>query len=68
MLAADPAVARRWAAEPLPLTGQLTATMAAQYAALPREARDAPVSSRISCGPPGPANRLVSLMACPRAG
>src|ERR1700722_19684426 len=35
VIAADPAAARRWAAEPLPLTGRLTAIMAAQYAALP---------------------------------
>jgi DNA-binding CsgD family transcriptional regulator len=35
MIAADPDAGRRWAAEPLPLTGQLTAIMAAQYAALP---------------------------------
>jgi DNA-binding CsgD family transcriptional regulator len=36
MIAADPDAARRWAAEPLPLAGRLTAIMAAQYAALPR--------------------------------
>jgi len=41
MIAADPDAGRRWAAEPLPLTGQLTAIMAAQYTALPRAARSA---------------------------
>ena len=41
MIAADPDAGRRWAAEPLPLTRQLTAIMAAQYTALPREARSA---------------------------
>ena len=34
-IAADPDAARRLAAEPLPLTRQLTALMAQQYAALP---------------------------------
>jgi DNA-binding CsgD family transcriptional regulator len=41
VVAADPDVRRRWAAEPLPLTGRLTAIMAAQYAALPAVARAA---------------------------
>ena len=41
MIAADPDAGRRWAAEPLPLTGQLTAIMTARYAALPRAARAA---------------------------
>ena len=41
MVAADPDAGRRWAAEPLPLTGQLTAIMAAQYTALPQAARSA---------------------------
>jgi DNA-binding CsgD family transcriptional regulator len=41
MIAADPGAGRRWAAEPLPLTGQLTATMTARYAALPGPARAA---------------------------
>jgi len=40
-IAADPEAGRRWAAEPLPLTGQLTTIMAAQYAALPEETRSA---------------------------
>ena len=41
MIAADPDAGRRWAAEPLPLTGQLTAIMTAQYTALPGTARAA---------------------------
>jgi DNA-binding CsgD family transcriptional regulator len=41
VIAADPAAGRRWAAEPLPLTGRLTAVMAAQYAALPAPSRAA---------------------------
>ena len=41
LIAADPDAGRRWAAEPLPLTGQLTAIMAAQYTALPPAARSA---------------------------
>jgi DNA-binding CsgD family transcriptional regulator len=39
MIAADPDAGRRWAAEPLPPTGQLVAIMAAQYTALPPAAR-----------------------------
>ena len=41
MIAVDPGAARRWAAEPLPLTGRLTAIMTAQYASLPSAARAA---------------------------
>ena len=41
MIAADPDAGRRWAAEPLPLTGQLTAIMTARYVALPGTARTA---------------------------
>ena len=41
MIAADPGAGRRWAAEPLPLTGQLAAIMTARYAALPGTARAA---------------------------
>jgi DNA-binding CsgD family transcriptional regulator len=41
MIAADPDAGRRWAAEPLPPTGQLTAIMAARYATLPGTARAA---------------------------
>ncbi|MFE1984620.1 AAA family ATPase [Streptomyces mirabilis] len=41
VIATDPDAGRRWTAEPLPLTGQLTALMAAQYATLPPAARSA---------------------------
>jgi DNA-binding CsgD family transcriptional regulator len=41
VIATDPAAGRRWAAEPLPLTGRLTAVMAARFAALPGETRAA---------------------------
>ena len=40
-IAADPDAGRRWSAEPLPLTGQLTAIMAAQYAVLPPSTQSA---------------------------
>ena len=41
VIAADPAAGRRWAAEPLPLTGRLASVIAAQYAALPAPSRAA---------------------------
>ncbi|MEU9157441.1 AAA family ATPase [Streptomyces sp. NPDC048417] len=41
MIAADPDAGHRWTAEPLPLTGQLTAITAARYATLPPAARSA---------------------------
>ena len=41
VIAADPAAGRRWAAEPLPLTGRLASIIAAQYAALPAPSRAA---------------------------
>jgi DNA-binding CsgD family transcriptional regulator len=41
VIAADPDAGRRWAAEPLPLTGRLTAVMTARYAALPPATRAA---------------------------
>ena len=41
MIAADPDAGRRWAAEPIPLTGRLTAIMTARYAVLPGTARAA---------------------------
>ena len=41
LIASDPDAGRRWAAEPLPVAGQLTAIMAARYAALPGAARTA---------------------------
>ena len=55
MIAADPDAGRRWAAEPLPLTDQLTAIMAAQYADLPRvsASRAAARRGRRQPGPDG---------------
>ena len=41
MIAADPDAGRRWASAPLPLTGQLTAILTEQYAALPGATRAA---------------------------
>ncbi|WP_433455421.1 AAA family ATPase [Streptomyces sp. CA-142005] len=41
MISVDPDAGRRWTAEPLPLTEQLTALMAAQYATLPPATRSA---------------------------
>ena len=41
VIAADPAAGRRWASEPLPLTGRLTAIMAGRFAALPGQTRTA---------------------------
>jgi hypothetical protein len=41
VIAADPGAGRRWAAEPLPLTGRLTASLATRFAALPVETRAA---------------------------
>jgi DNA-binding CsgD family transcriptional regulator len=41
VIAADPAAGRRWAADPLPLTGRLTAVMTARFAALPGPTRAA---------------------------
>ena len=40
-IAADPAAGRRWDAEPLPLTGRLTAIIAAQLTTLPAPAQHA---------------------------
>ena len=63
MIAADPAAARRWAAEPLPLTGQLTAIMTAQYAALPREARAALLLAAVADSPDLTAAAVPGLSA-----
>ena len=51
MIAADPSAGRRWAAEPLPLTSQLTAIMAAQYAALPGPTRAALLLAAVADSP-----------------
>src|SRR5690348_9353343 len=51
VIAADPAAGRRWAAEPLPLTGQLTAIMAARFAALPGPTRTALLLAAVADSP-----------------
>ena len=51
MIAADPGAGRRWAAEPLPLTSQLTAIMAAKYAALPGATRAALLLAAVADSP-----------------
>ena len=51
MIAADPDAGHRWAAEPLPLTSQLTAVMTAQYAALPQIARAALLLAAVADSP-----------------
>ena len=51
VIAADPDAGRRWAAEPLPLTGRLTAVMAAWFAALPGEARTALLLAAVADSP-----------------
>ncbi|MEU2618574.1 AAA family ATPase [Streptomyces sp. NPDC007157] len=51
MIAADPDAGRRWTAEPLPLTGQLTAIMAAQYVTLPAAARSALLLAAVADSP-----------------
>jgi DNA-binding CsgD family transcriptional regulator len=51
VIAADPGAGRRWAAEPLPLTKQLTAIMTARYAALPRATRAALLLAATADGP-----------------
>ena len=50
-IAADPGAARRWVAEPLPLTGRLTAVMTEQYAVLPRAARSALLLTAVADSP-----------------
>jgi hypothetical protein len=51
VIAADPAAGRRWAAEPLPLTGRLTAVMAARFATLPGAARAALLLAAVADSP-----------------
>ena len=63
MIAADPDAGRRWAAEPLPLTGQLTAIMAARYAALPRPARAALLVAAAADSPDLTATAVFGLSA-----
>ena len=56
MIAADPDAGRRWAAEPIPLTGRLTAIMTARYAALPGDGASR-AAARRRCRQPGSGRR-----------
>ena len=51
VIAADPTAGRLWADEPLPLTGQLTAIMAARFAALPGPTRTALLLAAVADSP-----------------
>jgi DNA-binding CsgD family transcriptional regulator len=61
MIAADPDAGRRWAAEPLPLTDQLTAVMIAQYADLPPTARAALLVAAVADRSDRPAAAIPGL-------
>ncbi len=51
IIAADPGAGRRWAAEPVPLTGRLSAIMTARFAALPGAARAALLLAAVADSP-----------------
>jgi DNA-binding CsgD family transcriptional regulator len=51
VIAADPAVGRRWAAEPLPLSDRLTAVISSRFAALPEPAQAALLLAAVADGP-----------------
>jgi DNA-binding CsgD family transcriptional regulator len=63
VIAANPAAGRRWADEPLPLTGRLSAIMAAQYAALPLAARAALLRVAVADSPDLTASAVPGLSA-----
>jgi DNA-binding CsgD family transcriptional regulator len=63
LIAADPGAGRRWAAEPLPLTSQLTAVMAGRYAALPRATRAALLLAAVADSPDLTAAAVPGLSA-----
>src|SRR5258708_38090611 len=63
VIAADPDAGRRWAAEPLPLTDQLTARMTAQFVSLPAPARAAPVPVAVADSPDLTAAAVPGLSA-----
>jgi DNA-binding CsgD family transcriptional regulator len=63
VIAADPGASRRWAAEPLPLTSQLTAIMTARYAVLPAEARAALLLAAVADSPDVLAATIPGLSA-----
>jgi DNA-binding CsgD family transcriptional regulator len=62
-IAVDPDAGRRWAAEPLPLTGQLTATMTVQYTALPQASRAALLLAAAADSPDLTAGAVAGLTA-----
>ena len=66
MIAADPDAGRRWATELLPLTRQLTAIMAARYAALPGPARAALLLAAAADSPDLTAAAVPGLTRRPR--
>jgi tetratricopeptide (TPR) repeat protein len=51
VIADDPGASRRWAAEPLPLTGRLNAVITARFASLPEQARAALLLAAVADGP-----------------
>ena len=51
VVAADPGAGRGWAAEPLPLTGRLTAVLANRFAALPQQTRTALLLASVADNP-----------------
>jgi predicted ATPase len=53
VIAADPSVGRRWGAEPLPLSRQLSAVITARFAGLPEPTRAALLLAAVA-GSPGP--------------
>ncbi len=63
IVAADPDAGRRWSAEPLPLTDQLTAIMTAQYADLPGTARAALLVAAVADSPDLPTTAIPGLSA-----
>jgi hypothetical protein len=63
MVAADPDAGRRWAARPIPLTGQLTAIMSARCATLPRAARAAVLLVAVADSPDLTAAAIPGLSA-----
>jgi hypothetical protein len=50
-IADDPAASRRWAAEPLPLTDQLSAVISSRFATLPERTRAALLLAAVADGP-----------------
>jgi DNA-binding CsgD family transcriptional regulator len=62
-IAADPGAGRRWAAEPLPLTGRLTSILAARFGGLPEPTRAALLLAAVAESPEVLAAGLPGLSA-----